>query len=190
MNELDLIVLIGRFRPFHKGHEALIEKALEKAPYVLVLVGSSFLPAHAKNPWSYTEVAEMIHTQFDEKRVIVFPLTDKDNDKDWEDSVKEIVKLSCNFLEPFFGREPRVGLLGYKKDASSYYLDFFPEWKFVAVENTTGYDATTVRNQFFTEGTIPEGYLSKEVEEYLIDWKERYPILYEQLTYEFEQLNS
>ena len=184
------MVLIGRFRPFHKSHESLIKEALLKAPYVLVLVGSSFQPANTKNPWSYLEVAEMIHTKFDPQKVIVFPLTDKDSDIEWSANVKEIVGLASRFLEPYFGREPIVSLTGHKKDESSYYLDLFPEWEFIPMKNTTGFNATAIREQFFKDGSFPKGYLSKEIEQYLIDWKNEYPYLYEELSNEFKKSNS
>ena len=33
-------VLIGRFQPFHAGHEKLLEYALSIAPRVIVVIGS------------------------------------------------------------------------------------------------------------------------------------------------------
>ena len=35
----DALVFIGRFQPFHNGHKAVVEAALEKAKEVIVVVG-------------------------------------------------------------------------------------------------------------------------------------------------------
>ena len=44
-HEFDVLVTIGRFQPFHRGHKAIIDAALEKAKEVIVVVGSSTPPA-------------------------------------------------------------------------------------------------------------------------------------------------
>ena len=39
--DFDFLVFIGRFQPFHAGHQAVIDTALARAERVIVLVGSS-----------------------------------------------------------------------------------------------------------------------------------------------------
>lgn len=53
MNSFDAAVLIGRFQPFHNGHAALLAKALETAPRVIVVLGSAFAARNAKNPFGW-----------------------------------------------------------------------------------------------------------------------------------------
>src|SRR6185312_17484078 len=47
----DVAVLIGRFQPFHNGHAILLRRALETAPKVVVVLGSSFHARSSKNPF-------------------------------------------------------------------------------------------------------------------------------------------
>lgn len=51
-------LMIGRFQPFHAGHKALFEKALEK--HGQVCIGVRDLPRDDKNPFPFSEVAARI----------------------------------------------------------------------------------------------------------------------------------
>ena len=46
----DMAILIGRFQPFHRGHAALLGKALASAPQVTVVLGSALGARNTKNP--------------------------------------------------------------------------------------------------------------------------------------------
>ena len=48
-----------------------------------------------------------------------------------------------------------VGLIGYVKDASSYYLKFFPEWSFFDTGFYEGINASDLRSLYFSEGIKP-----------------------------------
>ena len=62
----DALVFIGRFQPFHNGHKAVIEAALEKAEQVVIVVGSSFAARNIRNPFSFEERKAMIEACFTE----------------------------------------------------------------------------------------------------------------------------
>ena len=60
------VVILGRFQPFHKGHEFMLEFAEKwrqsnhpELP-LIIAVGSSNRPESLRNPWSYQEREEMI----------------------------------------------------------------------------------------------------------------------------------
>ena len=56
----DYVVFIGRFEPFHIGHQEVVQRALEIAERVIILVGSSNQPRTIKNPWTFGNRKEMI----------------------------------------------------------------------------------------------------------------------------------
>jgi bifunctional NMN adenylyltransferase/nudix hydrolase len=45
----------------------------------------------------------------------------------------------------------RVGIIGHKKDPSSFYLDMFPQWGFEEVPLLEPLDATDIRNLYFKQ---------------------------------------
>lgn len=48
--------------------------------------------------------------------------------------------------------EPRIGLIGFDKDASSYYLREFPQWPLVQADQTDVTSATDLRRYLFESG--------------------------------------
>jgi bifunctional NMN adenylyltransferase/nudix hydrolase len=168
----DLTVYIGRFSPFHIGHEQVLHDAFANSNAVLVLIGSVNKPRTFKNPWNYDERRKMIvawkdravHNVFvKDKPFIVLPLRDElYNDQLWIQNVQTAVKHTCHTL----GLDPktaRIALTGSKRDLSTYYLDLFPTWEKRFVEavldpryNETGkpvsdISATLVRDIYFTK---------------------------------------
>lgn len=167
-----LAVLIGRFQPFHLGHQYAVQRGLDLADKVLVLVGSATGPRTTKNPWTFDERKIMIHAPFAQPNVdagiIVAPIEDYPyNDQQWIVGVQQRV-MDEMFKLGLVNHE--VVLIGHDKDASSFYLKFFPQWKFV----DTGYeelngslrriDATKIR-EFFFEGQMhyADGVLDEKV---------------------------
>jgi bifunctional NMN adenylyltransferase/nudix hydrolase len=56
----DLAVLVGRFQPFHAAHLALLRHALSIAPRCAIVIGSAHQARTPRNPFTWTERAEMI----------------------------------------------------------------------------------------------------------------------------------
>ncbi|MDO6388195.1 bifunctional nicotinamide-nucleotide adenylyltransferase/Nudix hydroxylase [Uliginosibacterium sp. 31-12] len=151
MSQFDAAVLIGRFQPFHNGHAALLAQALETAPRVIVLLGSAFSARNAKNPFSWEERAAMIGCTLSEAqhaRVSFLPMRDYYDDTRWASAAAALV-------EQALGRKARVALIGYLKDASSQYLNRFPDWEFIGMPRQGEIDATALRRIWF-EGEDPE----------------------------------
>ena len=62
------VVVLGRFQPFHIGHEYMLESASKwrnennpNAP-LIIAIGSSNRPQNLRNPWTYEERSQMIET--------------------------------------------------------------------------------------------------------------------------------
>lgn len=147
----DIAVLIGRFQPFHNGHAALLKTALATAPKVFILLGSAFAARNAKNPFNWEERAAMIActlSETDRARVEFLPMRDYYNDQRWAGTAASAVEGKTN-------KGARIALIGYLKDASSQYLNRFPDWEFIAAPQHGEIDASALRRIWF-EGEDPE----------------------------------
>lgn len=119
-----LSVVIGRFQGPHKGHTHLIRKAAEAGDEVLVLVGSSFRPRSAKNPFTYKERAALLKAIADRENLgkpfFTLPLVDTLYDDDaWVTNVRIAVE------KQLAGRKMNIRLVGFSKDRTSEYLRWF-----------------------------------------------------------------
>jgi bifunctional NMN adenylyltransferase/nudix hydrolase len=150
--QYNIAVFIGRFQPFHLGHLSVVTQGLEQADHLVVLVGSSNAPRSHRNPFTFDERRDMIMSSIPSnlrKRVIVKPLEDASyNDTKWVHDVQTLVMRA----EWEFGytNDPTVALIGHSKDASSYYLKMFPQWRSIGVDNFRELDSTQIRNVFFS----------------------------------------
>lgn len=170
--EHDLIVFIGRFQPFHKAHKIVVEQALEKAENVLVLVGSDNVAVSPKNPWTYDQRKRFIERcfpyEFGRNLKVRGISDDPYNDGAWKDYIENQVRDVLSRLG-WSDKPKKVGIIGYKKDESSYYLDLFPDWDFVQIDRKIGvFDASAIREVYFKDAPyIADNMLPKPVSEYL-----------------------
>ncbi|MET0334917.1 MAG: bifunctional nicotinamide-nucleotide adenylyltransferase/Nudix hydroxylase [Rhizobacter sp.] len=148
--QVDVAVLVGRFQPFHSAHLALLQRALSVAPQCVVVIGSAHQARTPKNPFTWTERAEMIRLalpEADRERVRFLPVRDYYDEARWVRAVREGV-AALTVPEP--GRsQPTIGLVGHHKDATSDYLRGFPGWTLVPVERLGGADGTHLRDALF-----------------------------------------
>ncbi|GHU37728.1 ADP-ribose pyrophosphatase [Betaproteobacteria bacterium] len=152
----DAIVLIGRFQPFHNGHAGLLQAALAQAGRVLIVLGSAHQARTARNPFTWEERAAMITASLDgndAQRVSFIPIRNYYNDRRWAAAVEESVQQETK-KKGLATR--RVALAGHHKDESSYYLDLFPHWTFVALERQGDFDATPIRRIYFDAQNVAE----------------------------------
>ena len=168
--KFDLLVYIGRFQPPHKAHTRTIGEASKYAKEVKVFLGSAFEPRTFKNPWSWKERANMIESCFPADYDIHLsfePLKNIPEDNEaWANQVKELVG---KHYDP-----SKVGIIGHYKDASSFYLDLFPQWGLVEMENTCGTNATDIREKYFNLPSLDMSWaddLPLEVIRYLKEFK-------------------
>src|SRR5262245_61443356 len=146
--DYDYLVFIGRFEPFHNGHHAVISHALRIAKHVIVLIGSANKARTIRNPWNVAEREVMIRAAFphERERILIRPLRDHlYSDPLW---VSDVQRAVGSLVRPDI-ENPRIGLIGYPKDHSSYYLRMFPQWQFVPTANLGGVSATDLRDYLF-----------------------------------------
>lgn len=160
MRSHSLLVFIGRFEPFHNGHLNVVKQALGLSDRVLILIGSANQPRTPKNPFTYEERKEMIEFSLEKKyrhRVVIAPLHDRlYNEEQWLSDVQTAVS---NTLKPDVKYDQsRIGIIGHHKDASSYYLDKFPQWgNHIEVDQTMfKINATDIRDILWETDTLED----------------------------------
>lgn len=145
----DYLVFIGRFQPFHLGHQKVIHQALEQAKQVIVLIGSANSPRTTKNPFTVLERQAMIQGSVqttDLQRLHCLALDDAPyNDDKW-------LMNTMQAIESISDRQDRIGIIGHDKDNSSYYLTCFPQYQKFWVDNFQNLSATPIRQAYFRGG--------------------------------------
>lgn len=149
--DFDLLIYIGRMQPVHRGHQHIIDQAVLRSHNVLVLLGSMDSARNLRNPFTYDERRDMLNAIYPES-IIVRGLVDYPyNDDAWIAQVQLAVEQTIHGLPE--GVVKRIGLIGYGKDASSYYLNMFPQWTCIAAEPISykgeTISSTAIRNILF-----------------------------------------
>jgi bifunctional NMN adenylyltransferase/nudix hydrolase len=147
---VDVAVLVGRFQPFHNAHLTLLHRALAVAPQCVVVIGSAFQARTPKNPFTWSERAEMIRlalSDVDRQRVQFMPVRDYYDQTRWVRAVREgVAAMTTDASQRVL---PTFGLVGHYKDATSEYLRGFPTWTQVPVERSIAGDGTHIRDALF-----------------------------------------
>lgn len=158
----DFVVYIGRFQPPTLAHFQIMRQAVKTARKgVIVLPGSANQPRTWKNPWTVQEREQMIRSGLPENisdRITVYGLRDYPTDQQWVRAVQEIVesltklhRLSEEGHLAIVEYEPsKVAIIGHNKDDSSYYLEMFPQWGQIQVDNIESINATDIRTALWT----------------------------------------
>ena len=142
----DTLVLIGRFQPLHNAHLEIIKRCTALTDQLVIIAGSAKQPRTYKNPFTFDERRAMIlnATRGLAMSVYVEPNIDTIyNDQAWAVRVQGIVS-KYRILGG-----AGVGIIGHKKDESSFYLDMFPQWKFENVEKIEPLSAVDIRDLYF-----------------------------------------
>ena len=172
------IMLIGRFQPFHNAHLEIIKRCTALTDQLVVVIGSANQPRTYKNPFTYDERARMIKaaTAGLSLRVYTEPNIDTIyNDQAWAVRIQGIhSKYQC--------LGTKTAIIGHKKDQSSEYLDFFPQWDFVNVEEIEPLSAVNIRDLYFTR-TYNSNFIKNVVPETTYDFLQEF-----RRTMEFEQI--
>jgi bifunctional NMN adenylyltransferase/nudix hydrolase len=165
----DALVFIGRLQPLHIGHKAVIDRALERAHQVVILIGSANEARSIKNPFTYEERAHMVESLYryevETDRIVIMPIGNHGSDDRWVSDVRQAVQDAV-------GTEKRVGITGFTKDASSSYLDWFPEW-ILDLHNTQigTFNATDVRHGYFARSpSLPTLLCPMQICDFLRDF--------------------
>jgi bifunctional NMN adenylyltransferase/nudix hydrolase len=162
----DKAIIIGRMQPFHNGHKALVDRAFEEGEQVIIVLGSATESRSIDNPFTASERQIMIEAVYPNKEITFVHQADSNyNNHVWCDtlvkSVKEVTKETDT-----------VKLLGHFKDHSSFYLNLFPTWELVEVEELeNGLSATSIRNSFFVEDNWWQNQVPKEIRLWLESYR-------------------
>lgn len=174
MKLYNTLVLIGRFQPVHSAHVELIHRAMSMCSQLIIIVGSTDLPPTFKNPWTYMDRRMMLINAVANApkeyncTVNIEANTDSMyNDAAWANRVQTIVsKYSTD--------NKTTAIIGHKKDASSFYLDMFPQWGFEEVELLQPLNATKVRDYYFSRGQFNINFLMGVVPAYTLKFLGRW----------------
>jgi bifunctional NMN adenylyltransferase/nudix hydrolase len=143
----DTLVLIGRFQPFHNAHLEIVKRATALCQKLVIVVGSARQPRTYKNPFTFEERAQMIRyaTAGLSIQISIEPNIDTIyNDQAWAVRVQQAVAKHTTAGD-------KVGIIGHKKDDSSFYLDMFPQWGYEDVELVEFLSAVNIRDLYFKE---------------------------------------
>lgn len=170
MPRVHTAVLIGRFQPFHLGHLALLEQALQAAQQVIVVLGSAHQARSPKNPFVWEERQQMIRASLpraSQGRVQFVPVRDYYDMQRWVEEVQR-------WVEALVPLGASVGLVGHHKDASSGYLRHFPGWHAIEQPRQGEVDATPLRAQYWNLDDRPKAdvlaSLAPSVPEATLQW--------------------
>lgn len=152
-------IFIGRFQPLHHGHEAVIRGALERVETLIVIVGSSHMAPTPKNPFTFADRDSMFKRVFNHEiatgRLILVPLYDYELDLDWRIALQKgvtgaILQHANKGGVGLHGlKDYKIALAGFGKDASSYYLEMFPEWDNIQIDIQHGtLNASDIRDEY------------------------------------------
>lgn len=161
---------IGRFQPFHNGHLKMVQEALKQVNHLIIFIGSSSNERTLKNPFIASERQEMIHgclSDDDKKRVSYVFIEDCPDDNVWFAVIREnISKIteSC--------KDKQIALIGYEKDASSYYLKNFEQYSNLMIKESyfENLSSTPIRNLYFDKATVNISQLPYYVSEFMDDF--------------------
>jgi bifunctional NMN adenylyltransferase/nudix hydrolase len=160
MKKYDTLVLIGRFQPLHIAHLEIIKRATALTDQLVIITGSGKQPRTYKNPFTSFERERMIKNATRGLNMQVHVEENIDtiyNDQAWAVRVQGIVSKYAVL-------GGKVGIIGHKKDDSSFYLDMFPQWGYENVELIEFLSAVNIRdlyfkrdaNMKFIQGVVPE----------------------------------
>ena len=81
-------IVLGRFQPFHKGHEFLVNSALELCHQsndeLVIAIGSAAKGWESDNPWTYEERKGMIESWLQtDKQVTIIGIEDINDPPNW-----------------------------------------------------------------------------------------------------------
>ena len=164
--EFPVACFIGRFQIPHEIHFLHLKNAYKKYGKVIVLVGSSNRSRDPKNPFTVEErvsiFKEYMKNNFIPDDAVQFiGIPDFKSIQKWTDYVKnEVQKV----------HQGAITLIGSYKDASSFYLDLFPEWEQDFSPQIKGFSSSYYRDPYWEDGEISLE-LPKETQKFMENFK-------------------
>ena len=161
-------VFILRSQPFHKAHHNLIKAGLKESDDVILILGSHRSPMSIKNPWNFETREYFIKKSLEKserERVRIVPLRDfLYSDMTWVTALQNTVAKMTK-------AEDKISLVGHFKDDSSYYLNFFPQWKLLPQRAWYAPTSATIKGRELIDGTEIRKRLYEETD----NWQHMVP---------------
>lgn len=165
------LVLIGRFQPFHNAHLEIVKRATALCDQLVIITGSAAQPRTYKNPFTSQERERMIREATAGLSISIHIEANIDtiyNDQAWAIRVQSLVNKHFKFND-------RVGIIGHKKDESSFYLSMFPQWGYEDVEEIEPLSAVNIRDLYFKPNAnmaFIKGVVPRTTFDYLVGFKD------------------
>ena len=151
-------VFIGRFQPFHLGHQFVVQEALKKIDSLVLVIGSSNLEASLKNPFTFAERKDLIQKNLefflpssDLSRIHLIGVPDfPQNNEKWMNAVQQGVQT----FSPSHGK---ISVIGHDKDESTYYLNLFKDFKnfdVMLLNNYKDISGSKIREAYFPKDPV------------------------------------
>jgi nicotinamide-nucleotide adenylyltransferase len=93
MGKVMRALYIGRFQPYHLGHQAVLQKIMEEVDEIVIVIGSAQESHTPENPFTAGERMDMIYAALGglRNRCYVIPLQDVKRNAIWVDHVTSMV---------------------------------------------------------------------------------------------------
>lgn len=171
-------VFIGRFQPLHLGHLNTIERAIEEVDELVIVIGSARTARNLRNPFTATERQVMIENAIapSKRSKVRFEFV-RDyfyNTPAWVAEVRD--KATSGMIFKVSSVNPvQVKLYGISKDATSAYLNWFPDWLRASddPEANSGLvlNATDLRESFLRDAsTIRAEQAKRQLSSATVEW--------------------
>lgn len=169
----DAGLMLGRFQIVTLGHLAGVIAMATAARLCAIGVGSANQSRDTRNAWSAQERIEMWRAALPSEileRTRFFAQEDLGNSLRWASAVENRMArvLRDEGLDP---DSADIALFGHRKDATSFYLDDFPNWILEQLPNIDGINASDLRDTYLrmddfeawaqtARGRVPEGVIA------------------------------
>jgi len=161
-------------------HAEILKQCYKLADKVIIVIGSASAGRSTRNPFTFEERKEMIAKFLHEEKLIkplntafIYMRDSAYNFHDWLIQVKHEVFIQAD-KQLLISQDDSTALMGYYKDDSSYYLNYFPEWPLEkAITTNSNLHATDIRNSYFEDVDFEKmlSMVPKSIATYLSTWK-------------------
>ncbi|GGP21065.1 bifunctional nicotinamide-nucleotide adenylyltransferase/Nudix hydroxylase [Silvimonas iriomotensis] len=173
----DYLVFIGRFQPVHLGHMKVIEAAMQQAGKLIIICGSARQALSPRNPFTQDQREDMLRAALPpewQDRVFLVGCSDRMyNDQQWVTEVQNLVdKVIAVDTANVGSREAQfnIGVIGSPSRRHTWYLDLFPQWERVEVEDEPDIDASHIRQGLLCEGGKHFADYARKLPPAVYDW--------------------
>jgi len=145
--KFDYAIVGGRMRPPTICHHALINEAYKIADKVIIWIGSAKTAPNPKNPFTSYEIEDILKKDFPDANyahIMDYPYSDIKWQVDFAQQIQSTISINGDTY-----KDMSIALVGCKKDASSYYLDMFPNWRKWFIDPIGNISATDIRKALF-----------------------------------------